>query len=105
MSYSRANHVTRADDLQALNFMKNANGAAANIDGTTVVGGTVGSIPLSAAAFVPAPAKAAGGGGAGGAPPAAAPVTSSAPASSAVSSAPAAEATTAQPGAAEPGAV
>ncbi|KAH6662651.1 hypothetical protein F5X68DRAFT_106258, partial [Plectosphaerella plurivora] len=42
---------------QVVKFNKAAAGAAANIDGTTVVGGAVGSIALTAAAFVPAPAQ------------------------------------------------
>ncbi|OHE97731.1 hypothetical protein CORC01_06936 [Colletotrichum orchidophilum] len=67
---------------QVIQYSKLSAAAKANVDGTTVSGGAAGQIPLANAAFVPAPAKGAGGGGppAGGAPPAAAPPAPAAPA-------------------------
>jgi hypothetical protein len=65
-----------------LKFSKLAAGAPANIDGTTVVGGTVGQIPLEAALFTPATPQAKVGGPA----PAADPVASGNPTTTAPAS-------------------
>ncbi|KAH8590074.1 hypothetical protein B0O99DRAFT_599338 [Bisporella sp. PMI_857] len=46
--------INPTSDEQIVNYAKLAAGAAANVDGTTVVGGSVGSIPLESAAFTPA---------------------------------------------------
>ncbi|GKT41184.1 extracellular serine-rich protein [Colletotrichum spaethianum] len=62
---------------QVVQYSKLAAAAKANVDGTTISGGSVGQIPLANAAFVPAPAQQGGG---GGAPPAAAPAAPAAPA-------------------------
>ena len=64
------------DDQQIVNYAKAAASTNSSVDGNTVVGGSVASIPLANAAFVPAPAQQQGA-----APPAAAaPAVSSAPA-------------------------
>ncbi|OTA97023.1 hypothetical protein M434DRAFT_50191, partial [Hypoxylon sp. CO27-5] len=49
--------VNPTDDQQIVNYAKAAAATNASVDGNTVAGGTVASIPLEAAAFVPAPAE------------------------------------------------
>ncbi|KAI2630271.1 hypothetical protein GGS26DRAFT_104039 [Hypomontagnella submonticulosa] len=66
------------DDQQIVNYAKGSQGTTSSGDGTTVSGGTVASIPLEAAAFVPAPAKEPPV----GAPPAEAPAAEAPPAAS-----------------------
>ncbi|KAI5864877.1 hypothetical protein GGS23DRAFT_562234 [Durotheca rogersii] len=61
--------VNPTNDQQIVDYAKGSAAAAENIDGTTVSGGTVASIPLEAAAFIPAPVQDGPPGGA--APPAA----------------------------------
>lgn len=90
------------NDDQIVQYAKLAAGAAASVDGTNVVGGTAAQIALADAAFVPAPAKAAGG-AAGAAPPAAA--APAAPAAPAVSAPPAAVAPPAVVAPANPNAI
>ncbi|KAJ1323675.1 hypothetical protein MN608_10920 [Microdochium nivale] len=115
--------VNAINDAQLLDYAKLAAGAPETVDGTTVVGGSVASIPLAGAAFVPAPPEEGGaggppGGGAGGggapppaapeaapaAPPAgpASPASSSAAASSAVATSSSSAAAVAAPSAAPP---
>ncbi|KAI0599864.1 hypothetical protein F4775DRAFT_97497 [Biscogniauxia sp. FL1348] len=85
--------VNPTNDQQILDYANLAAASGQSADGTTVVGGTVASIPLEVAAFVPAPAQAA-------APPAAAPPAAEAPAAEApaVAAPPAAEAPAQIPG-------
>ncbi|KAI8963613.1 hypothetical protein F5Y11DRAFT_139977 [Daldinia sp. FL1419] len=64
--------VNPADDQQIVNYAKGSQSTTSSVDGTAVNGGTVASIPLDAAAFVPAPAQEA--------PPAGAPPAAAAPA-------------------------
>ncbi|OTB04376.1 hypothetical protein M426DRAFT_153611 [Hypoxylon sp. CI-4A] len=49
--------VNPTDDQQIVDYAKGAASSGSSVDGTTVVGGTVASIPLEAAAFVPAAAE------------------------------------------------
>ncbi|KAI2776626.1 hypothetical protein F4815DRAFT_334573 [Daldinia loculata] len=83
--------VNPADDQQIVDYAKGSQSTTASVDGTTVIGGTVASIPLDAAAFVPAPAQQ---GAPAGAPPAAAAPAVPAPASSAATSVPGTTTTT-----------
>lgn len=64
----------RASVNQVVDYAKVSQATTASVDGTNVVGGTVGQIPLGNAAFTPSAAQQQGG----GAPPAgAAPATTS----------------------------
>ncbi|KAH7014462.1 uncharacterized protein B0I36DRAFT_217954, partial [Microdochium trichocladiopsis] len=64
--------INPVNDQQLLDYAKLAASAGKTVDGTTVVGGQVASVPIGAAAFVPAPPEQGGPpGGGGGAPPAA----------------------------------
>ncbi|KAJ2896711.1 uncharacterized protein MKZ38_005281 [Zalerion maritima] len=68
--------INPASEDQVVNYAKTAQSQTESIDGTAIIGGTVGTIPLEAAAFVPAAAEeeaappgedpAAGGDAAGG---------------------------------------
>ncbi|KAI0149995.1 hypothetical protein F4776DRAFT_188462 [Hypoxylon sp. NC0597] len=49
--------VNPTDDQQIVNYAKAAASTNSSVDGSAVSGGTVASIPLEAAAFVPAPAQ------------------------------------------------
>ncbi|KAH9906322.1 hypothetical protein F4778DRAFT_642641 [Xylariomycetidae sp. FL2044] len=84
--------VNPTDDQQILDYAALAAASGSSVDGTTVVGGTVGTIPLEAAAFVPAPAEEEA------APPAEAAPAEEAPAETAVAD-PAAAITVTLPGA------
>ncbi|KAI1807086.1 hypothetical protein F4811DRAFT_550316 [Daldinia bambusicola] len=64
--------VNPTDDQQIVDYAKASQSTKSSVDGTAVTGGTVASIPLEAAAFVPAPAQEGAPGGAPPAPPAAA---------------------------------
>ncbi|KAF2439703.1 hypothetical protein P171DRAFT_395593 [Karstenula rhodostoma CBS 690.94] len=64
--------VNPSNTQQLLDFVKAAQGTDKSVEGTAIAGGTTSQIELTNAAFVPAPAEAAGPDG-GGAPPAAAP--------------------------------
>ncbi|KAI0103389.1 hypothetical protein F4814DRAFT_452735 [Daldinia grandis] len=64
--------VNPTDDQQIVDYAKGSQSTKSSVDGTAVVGGTVASIPLDAAAFVPAPVEEA--------PPAGAPPAAAAPA-------------------------
>ncbi|KAI0384028.1 hypothetical protein F5Y04DRAFT_293440 [Hypomontagnella monticulosa] len=81
--------VNPVDDQQIVNYAKGSQGTTSSGDGTTVSGGTVASIPLEAAAFVPAPAQE---GPPAGAPPAEAPAAEAPAVSSPAAEAPAATA-------------
>ncbi|KAI5920435.1 hypothetical protein F4810DRAFT_713612 [Camillea tinctor] len=81
--------VNPTNDQQILDYANLAAASGQSADGTTVVGGTVASIPLEVAAFVPAPAEAA-------APPAAPPAAEAPAAETPVAEAPAAEAPAAE---------
>ncbi|KAI1771115.1 hypothetical protein F4818DRAFT_213378 [Hypoxylon cercidicola] len=49
--------VNPTDNQQIVDYAKGAQSTTSSVDGTTVSGGTVASIPLAEAAFVPAPAE------------------------------------------------
>ncbi|KAI1392658.1 uncharacterized protein F4822DRAFT_425861 [Hypoxylon trugodes] len=49
--------VNPTNDQQIVDYAKASAGTSSSVDGNTVTGGTVASIPLEAAAFVPAPAQ------------------------------------------------
>ncbi|KAI1464064.1 uncharacterized protein F4812DRAFT_463125 [Daldinia caldariorum] len=76
--------VNPTDDQQIVDYAKASQSTKSSVDGTTVTGGTVASIPLEAAAFVPAPVQE---GSPGGAPPAAAAPAAPAATSAATSAA------------------
>ncbi|CAJ2500537.1 Uu.00g033900.m01.CDS01 [Anthostomella pinea] len=52
-------HCQEGQVMQILDYAAASAASGASVDGTNVVGGTVASIPLEAAAFMPAPAEAA----------------------------------------------
>ncbi|ORY57811.1 uncharacterized protein BCR38DRAFT_489807 [Pseudomassariella vexata] len=94
--------INPTDDQQIVDYVKASQSTTASVDGTAVVGGTVGTIPLAEAAFVPAPAEEA-------APPAAAPPAAAPPAAAPAEPAaepaePAAPETTPPPAPADPAA-
>ncbi|KAL8372567.1 hypothetical protein RB595_002076 [Gaeumannomyces hyphopodioides] len=60
--------INPSNTAQVVNYAKLSAQAKANVDGGAPSGGSVASIQLSAAAFVPAPAEMGGGGGAPAAP-------------------------------------
>ncbi|KAI1479295.1 hypothetical protein K445DRAFT_316043 [Daldinia sp. EC12] len=78
--------VNPTDDQQIVDYAKGSQSTTESVDGTTVNGGTVASIPLEAAAFVPAPAEEKPP---AGAPPAADPPTADPPAAEAPAAPPA----------------
>ncbi|KAL6710202.1 hypothetical protein ACN47E_009148 [Coniothyrium glycines] len=82
--------VNPVSALQVAEYVKASQQSGESVDGSEVVGGTVGKIALATAAFVPAPPEdAANGPPGGGAPPSAPPAAEAAPPAATSAAAPA----------------